>query len=54
MHQIEALGRDLGGDMESLARQVIMWTSSMVLEQPRWLSPPEGSCERPVNIPSEG
>ena len=32
MHQqIEALRRDLRGDMESLARRVIMWTSSMVL-----------------------
>jgi hypothetical protein len=32
MHeQIEALRRELHGDMESLARRVIMWTSSMVL-----------------------
>ena len=29
--QIEALRRELHGDMESLARRVIMWTSSMVL-----------------------
>ena len=32
MHQeIEALRRELHGDMESLASRVIMWTSSMVL-----------------------
>lgn len=32
MHQqIEALRRELRGDMESLARRVILWTSSMVL-----------------------
>jgi hypothetical protein len=32
MHQqVEALRRDLRADMESLARRIIMWTSSTVL-----------------------